>query len=100
MDTTAKMVLTDWQRGRLPYFVWPPFDDEAPAKRLALAAQENGAPALEGAEAAESEDEDGSGDDEELKAARVEVPSQKFSEIRFASSFSIPPRRHSPFCSE
>mmetsp|Transcript_17228 Transcript_17228/g.33566 ORF Transcript_17228/g.33566 Transcript_17228/m.33566 type:complete len:638 (+) Transcript_17228:60-1973(+) len=25
--TTARMVLTDWQRGRLPYFECPPFDD-------------------------------------------------------------------------
>lgn len=26
--STAKMVLRDWQRGRLPYFVCPPFEDD------------------------------------------------------------------------
>lgn len=29
MHTTAKMVITDWQRGRLPYFTLPPQLEEA-----------------------------------------------------------------------
>ena len=27
-NTAARMVLNDWLRGRLPYFVCPPFDDD------------------------------------------------------------------------
>jgi nuclear GTP-binding protein len=36
--SAAKMVLRDWQRGRIPYFVCPPFEDDlarAEAERLA-----------------------------------------------------------------
>ena len=32
--STAKMVLRDWQRGRLPYFVCPPFEDDIERERL------------------------------------------------------------------
>lgn len=28
MNTVARMVLFDWQRGRVPFFVCPPFDDQ------------------------------------------------------------------------
>ena len=28
IQTVARMVLNDWQRGRLPYFVCPPFEEE------------------------------------------------------------------------
>jgi len=27
LNTAAKMILNDWQRGKIPYFVCPPFDD-------------------------------------------------------------------------
>merc|ERR1712063_231380 len=30
--TVAKMILHDWQRGRIPFFSCPPFDDEKPPK--------------------------------------------------------------------
>lgn len=39
ISTVAKMVLNDWQRGKLPYFVKPPGGGEEPA-----ATQENAAP--------------------------------------------------------
>lgn len=29
ITTVAKMVLNDYQRGKIPFFVCPPFDDEA-----------------------------------------------------------------------
>jgi nuclear GTP-binding protein len=30
LDTVAKMIIFDWQRGKIPFFVGPPFDDERP----------------------------------------------------------------------
>lgn len=33
LNTVAKVVLHDWQRGKIPYFVMPPFDTEAPADK-------------------------------------------------------------------
>lgn len=30
IDTCAKMILHDWQRGRIPFFMSPPFEDENP----------------------------------------------------------------------
>ena len=35
MNAVAKIVLNDWQRGKLPYFVAPPETPEEEAKRLA-----------------------------------------------------------------
>jgi hypothetical protein len=32
INAAAKMILHDWQRGRIPYFVCPEFDTEAPSK--------------------------------------------------------------------
>lgn len=44
--TAAKMVLLDWQRGRLPFFAAPPgHTDEAPATAVAVAV-ENGTAAV------------------------------------------------------
>jgi len=31
--TVAKMILHDWQRGKIPYFVCPPFEDDAEKKK-------------------------------------------------------------------
>ena len=30
IDTVSKMVIFDWQRGKIPFFVAPPFDDDHP----------------------------------------------------------------------
>ena len=38
IQTVARMVLNDWQRGRLPYFVCPPFEEEV--KRAEEAGEE------------------------------------------------------------
>lgn len=37
IETVARVVLFDWQKGKLPYFVAPPFDAEAgPAKEIVV----------------------------------------------------------------
>jgi nuclear GTP-binding protein len=32
LNTVSKMILNDWQRGKIPYFTSPPFEDDLPVK--------------------------------------------------------------------
>eukprot|EP01116_Phalansterium_solitarium_P019542 TRINITY_DN54_c0_g1_i1.p1 TRINITY_DN54_c0_g1~~TRINITY_DN54_c0_g1_i1.p1 ORF type:complete len:696 (+),score=280.18 TRINITY_DN54_c0_g1_i1:83-2170(+) len=43
LNTVAKVVLHDWQRGKIPYFVCPPFDADAPEDKKPKA---DGVPAV------------------------------------------------------
>jgi len=36
LNTCAKMVLSDWQRGKIPFFEPPPFDEDHPPRPPAL----------------------------------------------------------------
>ncbi len=80
LETAAKMVLNDWIRGKLPFFVAPPEDDAADDDKAELAptstkadaskAEVAGSPSYEGFENASGSDdldadEDDSGEDEQ-----------------------------------
>lgn len=72
---TAKMILNDWQRGKIPWFQPPPFDeDEKKDEKLTGAAA---------AAAAGEEDEDTEGGDggDATKNFKPEVAPQKFGKI-------------------
>ena len=62
LNTAAKMVLHDWQRGKIPFFTMPP-DDEAEPDR----------PDDEAEEEAEEEEEDPTGHQDEIEKREAEL---------------------------
>jgi len=78
IEITARMVLTDWQRGRIPFFTPPPEDDEKPKAAEVVTAHEhepatssNSKPAAVTADAKEKEEED-----ETAETAKAAKPSE------------------------
>lgn len=62
LNTAARMVLYDWQRGKIPYFTLPPgYTDEAPPARVSSKAAAAIAAAEEADEEAAGEDDDEEG---------------------------------------
>ena len=77
LSTSAKMVLQDWQRGRIPYFVRPPFEDGLDKKPEPTKPTET----------APTEDEILR--DEEIKKTHEQLqPEQKFRTISVRSAFT------------
>eukprot|EP00928_Gymnodinium_smaydae_P003766 TRINITY_DN11333_c0_g2_i1.p1 TRINITY_DN11333_c0_g2~~TRINITY_DN11333_c0_g2_i1.p1 ORF type:complete len:656 (-),score=200.22 TRINITY_DN11333_c0_g2_i1:67-2034(-) len=100
IDVVARIVLYDWQRGRIPYFVEPPFENgqDAGAKgsgsskdKAAKASEEDAAEAAEKEEGEEAGDADG--DDAETSGVIVQQSLASLSEIPCALDYDEDDRR-------
>lgn len=91
LDAVARIVLYDWQRGRLPYFTPPPEDDaEAPAD--AAAASSSSSPAAPATTAGAREAEAEGAVEGEL-ALVPSIPGQSWEELQCVHAFDDEDRR-------
>ncbi len=80
-DSVAKVVLNDWQRGKIPFFVPPPFDDAKEAEVRKKALEQLDEEVAEAKDAQEDEQKDEEEEEEEEEDVKIGVK-QRFAEIK------------------
>lgn len=80
IETVSRMILRDWQRGKIPYFVCPKFEDDIEAEAAALAANSSS-----------SENKNKS---DKSSAENLPKVNQIFSKIPMTSRFEEEPPEH------
>ena len=87
-ETVAKMVLNDWIRGKIPFFVAPPSPDDAKASKGKAKASAEEVETAEAAEAAEAAAEIDAATDKLLKKKKVKGVEQPLKQIAVATKFT------------
>ena len=81
LNSTAKVVLHDWLKGKIPFFVSPPFDDGTTVPRGQLQREEAAAAAAAAAEEVKRAEMDVDGNAEEEEAGEVDEATKKRKEM-------------------